>query len=177
MNLQFKEEQKFSFWWLWLILIGMTVFQLWQIFDTMSTNYTINLHRLSQSTLLLPIVISLASLLFFYTLKLKTTINSEGIYVHFFPLVKRHTLWKDIEHLHVIRYGFVGGWGIRLWTKYGTVYNTRGQVGLFITLKSGKKFLIGTQKESELKAYIEKHHKTKISTPLSSSLGPQNLTY
>ena len=52
-------------------------------------------------------------------------------------------------------YGFIGGYGIRLWTKYGTVYNTSGKIGLAITLNNGDKFLIGTQKSDELKLFLE----------------------
>ncbi len=37
--------------------------------------------------------------------------------------------------------------GIRVWTKYGTVYNAQGKIGLSIKLKSGKQFVIGTQKK------------------------------
>lgn len=57
-----------------------------------------------------------------------------------------------------MNYGFVGGWGVRLWTAFGTVYNVRGKMGLAIKLKDGTKFLIGTQKEMELKSVIIKKY-------------------
>ena len=60
------------------------------------------------------------------------------------------------SHAEIVNYGFVGGWGIRLWTKYGTVYNMRGNKGLAIALTDGNKFLIGTQKPEELTAILEK---------------------
>ena len=56
----------------------------------------------------------------------------------------------------MINYGFVGGWGIRLFTKYGTIYNTSGNKGLALELHDGKKLVIGTDKEEELKNFIEK---------------------
>ena len=52
-------------------------------------------------------------------------------------------------------YGFVGGWGVRMWTKYGTVYNTKGSKGLLVELNNGKTFVIGTQKEDELKMFLK----------------------
>ena len=61
-----------------------------------------------------------------------------------------------MKHAEIVNYEFVGGWGIRLWTKYGTVYNTKGDKGLAIELQNGKKFLIGTQKATELSKIIEK---------------------
>ena len=76
--------------------------------------------------------------------------------MHFFPLVKKRVNWKEIKTAEIVNYGFVGGWGIRLWTKYGTVYNMKGNKGLAIALTDGNKFLIGTQKPEELTAILEK---------------------
>ena len=76
--------------------------------------------------------------------------------MRFFPLVKKDIKWKDIKDVQVIEYGFVGGFGIRLGTKYGTVYNIKGNKGLAIELTNGKKYLIGTQKETELKTALKK---------------------
>ena len=64
--------------------------------------------------------------------------------------------WYEIEKADVVNYGFVGGWGIRPWTKYGTVYNIRGNKGLAIALFDGQRFVIGTQKEAELKKILLK---------------------
>ena len=74
--------------------------------------------------------------------------------MRFFPFVKKEFQWSEIQKSKVVNYGFVGGWGIRLFTKYGTVYNIRGNKGLAIELKNGKKYLIGTQKEEEMKKFI-----------------------
>lgn len=74
----------------------------------------------------------------------------------FFPFVKKTTKWTDMKKAEVINYGFVGGWGIRLRTKYGTVYNIKGNKGLAIELLNGKKYLIGTQKETEMYEIVKK---------------------
>ena len=73
----------------------------------------------------------------------------------FFPFTRIRVEWNEIKNAKVVNYGFVGGWGIRLWTQYGTVYNMKGNKGLAIELKTGKKFLIGTQKEVELDNFLE----------------------
>ncbi|MDX1772553.1 hypothetical protein DFR65_10185 [Oceanihabitans sediminis] len=96
----------------------------------------------------------------FWFLKLKTEINQKEIKISLFPFIKQKQIsWEKIKTAEVINYGFVGGWGIRLGTKYGTVYNTRGNIGLKIELYNGTKLLIGTQREQELKAIIEKLRK------------------
>ncbi|WP_282032750.1 hypothetical protein [Aequorivita sinensis] len=76
--------------------------------------------------------------------------------MRFFPFVKKKVNWKDVKSAEVVNYGFVGGWGIRLGTKYGTVYNIKGNRGLAIELLNGKKFLTGTQKETELREILAK---------------------
>jgi hypothetical protein len=90
---------------------------------------------------------------------LKTEIDEDSIRIKFFPFANKVFHWKDIAKAEVVNYGFVGGWGIRIGTKYGTVYNIKGQQGLAIQLKNGKKRCIGTQKEAELKAVIAQLHK------------------
>jgi hypothetical protein len=83
-------------------------------------------------------------------MRLKTEIDQNEIRMSFFPFVKKRVSWSEVESAEIVNYGFVGGWGIRLWTEFGTVYNTKGNKGLAIELFNGEKFLIGTQKENEL---------------------------
>ncbi len=73
-----------------------------------------------------------------------------------FPVCKKKTKQSEIRNVEVVNYGLVGGWGIRRWTKYGTVYTVKGNKGLAVELLNGKKFLIGTQKENELKEIVKK---------------------
>lgn len=88
-------------------------------------------------------------------MQLTTTVNQKSIEIKFFPFVNKTIKWEDVKSAEVLNYGFVGGWGIRLWTKYGTVYNTSGNIGLAIILKNDKKVCVGTQKENELKQILE----------------------
>lgn len=87
---------------------------------------------------------------------LETVLDDSGIHIRFFPVLKKTWSWSELSRAEIINYGFVGGWGIRLWTSYGTVYNIRGDEGLAIELKNGKKRLIGTQKKEELKQILDK---------------------
>ena len=82
-----------------------------------------------------------------YFTRLKTEIDQNGIRMIFFPFVKKEINWKEIKKAEIVNYGFVGGWGIRLSTKYGTVYNTRGNKGLAIELLNGKNFPSGPKKK------------------------------
>ena len=96
----------------------------------------------------------------FYLLKLKIRVDHNGVNMVYFPFVNKFTEWSEVKNVSVINYGFVGGWGIRFWTKYGTVYNVRGNKGMLIELNSGKTFVIGTQKETDLNNVLHDLGKT-----------------
>ncbi|MCY2688554.1 hypothetical protein [Salinimicrobium sp. TH3] len=128
----FKESQKFSQWWLWLLLLSLGAL----LFYTAPAN--------------LGALILLVVSLLFLVMRLVTQVDKEGIRYRFFPFIKRRYQWHEIASAKVVDYGFVGGWGIRLFTSYGTIYNVKGSKGLAVELKDGKKFCLGTQKPEEL---------------------------
>jgi len=156
MKFEFKEEQKFTQWWLWLILIGAGILPIIGIYKQLLLGQKFGNKPMSDIGLIVFLVFTFCFIIMFWLIRLKTEIDQNEIRMNFFPLIKKRTTWEEIKSAEIINYGFVGGWGIRLWTKHGTVYNIRGNKGLAIELLNGKKFLIGTQKETELKEFIKK---------------------
>ncbi len=142
MKVEFLEKQKFTQWWLWVIVLGLLFIPV----------YAFVAEGFSQGMKSLPVVV-VAGL--FYFLKLNTKIDNSGISMFFFPFIKKAVKWPEIKSVKVFDYGFVGGWGIRLWTSYGTVYNIKGSKGLLVELIDGKTFVIGTQKEEELRVFLK----------------------
>jgi hypothetical protein len=164
MRIEFKEEQRFNQWWLWLLLLPLALLPLAGLFKHLNSGRDF---VEQPSSILLWIFMSLtiwSVLVLIYLIRLKTRIDRSGIEMHFFPFVSKKIPWEQINSARVVNYGFVGGWGIRLWTSYGTVYNIKGNKGLALSLKNGKKILIGTQKESELE-----HLFRQIELPLNKS--------
>lgn len=153
---QFNERQKFGQWWLWLLLVGIGVFPAIGIYKQLILKEEFGSKPMSDGGLITFSLIIAAVIVLFGILRLETTIDHTGIRMRYFPFVRKNVSWQTIESVKVIDYGFVGGWGIRLWTSYGTVYNVSGSKGLAIQLKNGKKFLIGTQKPTELDAFLKK---------------------
>ena len=152
LNVSFKEEQKINQWWLRLILLitlGVVLYSIYRFYqsDDQSTN--------DQLIFWPGVLIGLAAVALVWFWELTTTIDNYGLQVKC-PFVNKKVAWDEIEKLEVLDYGFVGGWGIRKWTKHGTVYNTSGSKGIAVVLKNKKKFLVGTQKEDELKKIVEK---------------------
>jgi hypothetical protein len=143
----FQETQKFDQWWLGIIILGLVLilvsFFNWS--ESFVDQWTID--KIITSVLLVGILV------LFLASKMTTTITDEKIRVSFFPFLKREFLWDGLQQAQIIDYGFIGGWGIRIWTSYGTIYNVRGSKGIHIKT-ADKQYVIGTQKEEELRSKI-----------------------
>lgn len=140
----FTEKQRFNQWWLWLVLatsLAVPTILLFKEATVRSRNFS-------------GLIIILVVILLFVVLQMKTVVTQENIQLIYFPFVWKTINLSDIDTMKVINYGFVGGWGIRFWTSYGTVYNVRGNKGLHIKLKNGKQLVIGTQQPQELEKVV-----------------------
>lgn len=156
MKIEFKEEQKFTQWWLWFILIPIVFLPIIGVYKQFIIGEPFGDKPMSDIGLVVFAIFIFSLVGLFILMKLKTTIDTNKIEMNFFPFVRKTTKWTEIKKIEVVNYGFVGGWGIRLWTKYGTVYNIKGNKGLAIELLNGKKYLIGTQKETEMNEIVKK---------------------
>ncbi len=146
---EFREVQKFSQWWIWLILIAIGFIPIYGIYKQLILGEIFGDKPMSDLGLILFAFSTFAIIALFYIIQLKTEINKFEIQFSFYPFIKKKIKWVDVKSANIVTYGLVG-YGIRFGTKYGTVYNIKGNKGLAIELKSGKKFLIGTQKHLEL---------------------------
>lgn len=154
----FKEKQKFTQWWLWLLLLGIGFLPIYAIYNQIFLGNKFGDNPMSNLGLILFSLFIFFFIFFFYSLKLKTIISTNEISFRFIPFNSKKVKWKEIASIEVINYGFVGGWGIRYGTKYGTVYNVSGKKGLAIKLKNNKRFVIGTQKSIELEKVINEFY-------------------
>lgn len=147
----FTEKQRFNQWWVWLLIIFTLGVPFIVFFQLITSGAAIA----DNLAIIFSLIIPIACIYLIYITQLKTEITRESISFQFVPFVKRSYFLSEIQSVKVINYGFVGGWGIRFTTKYGTVYNIKGNKGLYVHLKDGKTFIIGTQKPEELEKVIE----------------------
>jgi len=158
MNIFFKEKQKLSGWalgFISILLIPLGLLLLYGICQQFFLGEPFGDHPASNTILVVFFLFTLVLFVFFWALNLQTEIDETGIKIRFFIFVKRELKWAQIAKAEVLDYGFIGGWGIRLTQKYGTVYNTKGKIGIAIHLKSGKRLLVGTQRGLEIEKILK----------------------
>jgi len=140
MNYFFKENQKFTQWWLWVILLSFPIMSVGPFDEN-----EINVYH---------VLIGLAIPLLFYLIELRIKVNEDGLHYQFFPFhIKSHTIkLEDIEKFKAIEYSPLkeyGGWGIKYGFK-GKAYNVSGNKGVKVHLTNGRNILFGSQKHNEL---------------------------
>jgi hypothetical protein len=94
----------------------------------------------------------------FRAMRLITEVRSDGVYIHFVPLLRDTILFSNIADCEARTYRPIreyGGWGVRFGWKR-KAYNVSGNRGVQLTLKSGKRLLIGSQRSEELAQAIRK---------------------
>lgn len=164
----FKEEQRFTQSWLIIILIvaiGVPfLFGVYGIVQQIIYKTPLGQKPMSDAGLIIFTVgMFLLTLLIFF-MKLSTRIDKEGIQYQFYPFhfSMKKISWDKIEKAYVRTYlpiSEFGGWGLRggFFFNKGKeeAVNISGNIGIQLILKSGKKLLIGTQKEREAKNVLE----------------------
>jgi len=157
----FQEEQRFTQWWLWLLNIGLLSIPIYGIYKQILNKTPFGDKPISDIGLILFLILMFAFNYFFWILKLKTTINEIGIKYSFFPLQLKPKIirWSEIDRIYVRKYNPImeyGGWGIK-----PAARNVKGNIGIQIELKNGKKLLLGTQKQQEVERVLKTYkHKT-----------------
>ncbi|WP_298486843.1 hypothetical protein [uncultured Maribacter sp.] len=154
----FHEIQKLRQWWIWLIILAAFIFNLYFIIKPLlssdhASSVNMSFSLIMPYTTWLFILLTLAVVVLLFFMKMTTVITEDKIAIKHMYVVKKDFLWEDIASAEIITYGFVG-YGKRYSIKHGIVYNMRGNKGLAIKLKNGKKYLIGTQKEENLREVV-----------------------
>jgi len=153
MTTVYTEDQRFSQWWLWVLILGMAGLIGYGFIQQVVLGTPFGDNPLSNIGLSIFSLVMLLFVLFFAGIRLRTRIDSQSIQMQFTPFLKREYKWTDIESAQIVNYGFVG-YGIRIGSKHGIVYNVNGNKGLALKLKNGKKLVIGTQQPEQLQGFL-----------------------
>jgi len=165
----FSEEQRFTQKWLWILIIGVA------LLTTIPAFYKIlsaeNYERVESDSF--PLILLVTELVFmggiillFLKMRLIVEIKSDGIWFRFPPLLGK---WKSIMKDDIVGFEIrtyrpvleYGGWGIKGSTR-NKAYNVKGNVGLQLYLKNGKKILFGTQQNHAIEYALKKLMKEEL---------------
>ena len=155
-DILFSETQKFKQWWIWLILLGINGQSFYAIYIQVIKEQPYGNNPMSDMGLFISAGLMLLLTVLFFTFRLETKIENDGIYVKFFPfhLSYKHYGWNKISKSYVRKYNPIleyGGWGFRLGIfGKGRAFNVSGNQGLQLEFNDRKKLLIGTNKPVEL---------------------------
>ncbi len=163
-KLLFKEEQRFTQWWLWLILISSLLALVIPIGSQLSTeSWTTSSEEFLRLVLYGGVagLFIIAVLIVLVLSRLKTKITNDGITITYLPLKRKpyHIKVQEIERYEIRKYRAkqeYGGYGFRRRRKSGLAYIISGNIGLQLYLKNGKKILIGTQKKQAFEFAMNK---------------------
>ena len=159
-KIYFQEEQRFNQWWIWIIIAACCGIWIWQFVQQIVMGRPFGDNPMSDLGVYLSGIFPVLVLLLFRVLKLETVIDEEGVKCRFRPFHRKFKTFRreDIARYEVRKYNPImeyGGWGIRYGRK-GRAYNVRGNMGLDLTLKPNKSFLIGTQTPDSIRYAMEK---------------------
>jgi hypothetical protein len=153
--LSFREEQKFS-WRLCLVLVCSVVAAVVIIVSILAMQDSVDA-SVFVTAILGGIVAPIAIVALFLLTNLETEVHSDRLRVRLFPFHIRHreTPIEDLSQCYARTYKPIreyGGWGIRCGFRKGSgkAYNMKGNQGVQLVFKNGKRLLIGSQKPDEL---------------------------
>ncbi|GEM_PF-126808 len=162
-KLLFKEEQRFTQWWMWLLLIFALLAIIVPVVNAISKDMADNDSLNSRLILygVVAVIFLLAVIIVTLFIRLKTKITYDGICFAYFPFRRK---WekiskKDIKRYEVRKYRAnreFGGYGMKNKRKSGRAFTISGNTGLQLYFKDGKKLLIGTQKKQAIKHAMDK---------------------
>ena len=171
----FKEEQRFSSFWMYLFIVIIFTIALFPTVVALYSQLILGVPygeepSTNESLLVLLVVLLImfvVTMLLFSKMKLVTEVKKEGFFYKYPPFIVKFKLIRkeEIEKYEVRKYSPIreySGWGIRYsWGKSGRAYNVKGNIGLQLYLVDGKKILFGTQRGDAIRRAMDKMMKEK----------------
>ncbi len=152
---QFAEIQKFDQWYIWVVPILSLGLWTFAFIKQIIFQIPVGDRPASDIEIMLIGLIPISIIALFRFIKLTTETDGNSLSVCLFPFCRKKVTIASIESIEFITYKIVG-FGCRLGTEYGTVFNVKGNHGFQILTKNGDRFLVGTQRSSEILAICTK---------------------
>jgi hypothetical protein len=179
----FKEQQRFSNWILWLMIISLAV-AVWFWFVATVILSTSSASGLEESitpvwfVVLVWVIAGIVIPVFVFLLRFDLQIENGEIKFQYFPfhLKPKRLSIKEIKNYKIVRYdplGDYGGWGVQ--KKKNTIgYITPSNRGVIVLVENEMQLTFGTDQPKELYLAIDKVHKLmypgKVSVAKNASI-------
>ena len=108
MKIEFKESQKFTQWWIWLILIGLGVIAIYGVFQQILLDIDFGNKPMPNIGIIIFTLFVFGFIYFNWYMTLITEVTNEGIKMRFVPFVKKEMNWNEVKSIKIVNYGFVG---------------------------------------------------------------------
>ncbi|NLE10690.1 MAG: hypothetical protein GX630_04215 [Actinobacteria bacterium] len=155
----FHEVQRFRQWWLGTVVLGIAALSWWLFIRQIVRGQVIGDHPAPDWALwILWLVAGIALPAAFILVRLVLEVTDGEVIIRFVPLAKRVIRVDEIEKLEVRTYNAVteyGGYGMKGWSNDKMAYNVGGNRGVELTLRDGRRVMLGSQRADELAAAIE----------------------
>ena len=151
----FREEQRFTQWWLWTLFGGITLAIALVLIADLRDAAGVTVPGAVIAIYVLALASGIFALLFW--MRLTVEVRDDGIHVRFPPFVRRVITYDEIASYEPRTYRPIrefGGWGLR-WGLGGQAYNVKGNRGVQLVFTNGKRLLIGSQRPEEFAAAID----------------------
>ena len=166
-QIQFSETQRFSYWWVWLILAVANGILVFGIVEQVVLGRPFGNKPMGNALLLLLEALIFVVSICVLSLRLDTQITNEGVCVRFFPFRTTFRLyrWDTITKCYIRQYHPIadyGGWGIRFGIfGNGRALTVSGNKGLQLEFADNSKLLIGTKQATQLSEVLSKINRFK----------------
>jgi hypothetical protein len=155
----FKEEQRFRQWWIWAIVLVVAALGWWGFVQQIVLGEPFGNNPASDwAVWLLWVFVGLGLPALFAFIRLAIEVTADEVVIRYRPLLKRRILLADIERVNARTYKAVreyGGWGIKGWSFKSVAYNISGDRGVQLTLRDGRRIMLGSRRPDELAQAIQ----------------------
>jgi hypothetical protein len=164
--LAYSEEQRFRRSWVWGIVIVVAVLGWWAFVQQIVLGKPFGENPAPDwGVWLLWLVIGIGLPALFVFIRLLLEVTTDAVVVRYRPLVRRSIPLADIEQVKVRTYNALreyGGWGVKGWSRKNMAYNVSGDKGVELTLRDGRRVMLGSQRPEELAEAIEKQRHARV---------------
>lgn len=155
----FHEVQRLRHWWIWVVVALVFVLAWWSFVQQIVLGRPFGNNPAPDGLVwAITAICGVLVPLLFLAMRLETTVDGQGVRLHYVPLRNRWIDASDIHSHEVATYRPIrewGGWGIRFGFRRGWAYTAYGNRGVQLVLADGRQLLVGSQRPEALAAALE----------------------